>query len=493
MQVSRRSRMTQPRTTWGAGVRTRIAPSPTGEDLHVGNAYTALLNYAFARKNKGQFIVRIEDTDQKRKVKGAEERILASLKWLSLEPDEGLGKEGSYSPYRQSERLKLYQKYAKQLVEQGDAYYCFCTPERLAKIRKKQQKTGKPPIYDGYCRQLKAQPRTRTFGSVRGKGSGLKADKGEPYVIRLKMPREGETVFTDVLRGEVKFQNKLIDDQVLLKSDGFPTYHLAVVVDDHLMEITHIIRGDEWISSVPKHIKIYKSFGWNLPIFAHTPILRNADKSKLSKRKNPVWVGWYREQGFLPEALINYLGLLGYSMPDGREEFTLGEFIDEFELDKIATSGPIFDTNKLEWLNGEYIRKLKVKSLKSKVIEYIGGEYEEEIVEKTIPLIQTRIRKLSDYLPLCNFFFQPPKEYEKEVNRDWIKKVITILTSVTTWKTNFLYEKVCNLAQKLSVSKSKLFMDIRIGITGRKVGPPLFESMEILGKQESLRRLAAAL
>lgn len=457
-------------------VRTRIAPSPTGKDLHVGNAYTALLNYAFARKNKGQFIVRIEDTDPKRKVKGAEERILASLKWLSLEPDEGLGKGGPYSPYRQSKRLKLYQKYAKQLVEQGDAYFCFCTPERLAKIRKKQQKAGKPPIYDGKCRNK----------NVKGQLPNVKC------VIRLKMPREGETVFRDVLRGEVRFQNKLIDDQVLLKSDGFPTYHLAVVVDDHLMKISHIIRGDEWISSVPKHIQIYKSFGWNLPIFAHTPLLRNADKSKLSKRKNPVWVGWYRKQGFLPEALINYLGLLGYSMPDGREEFTLEEFIQEFELDKIATSGPIFDVNKLEWLNGEYIRKAQSLKLKAQILNFIGKEYDEEIVKKTIPLIQTRIKKLSDYLPLCNFFFQPPEEYEKEINRAWIKKVMTILTSVTTWKTNFLYEKVSNLARKLSISKSKLFMDTRIGITGRKIGPPLFESMEILGKEESLARLKRA-
>lgn len=411
-------------------VKTRIAPSPTGEDLHVGNAYTALLNYTFAKKNKGKFIVRIEDTDQKRKVAGSEKKIFESLKWLGFEPDE--------KPVRQSERLGLYQKYARELVDKKSAYY-------------------------------------------------------KEKAIRLKMPKDGETVFRDFLRGEIRFQNKLIDDQVILKSDGYPTYHLAVVVDDYLMKITHIIRGEEWISSVPKHIQIYKALGWKPPIFAHTPLLRNPDKSKLSKRKNPVWVGWYKEQGILPEALVNYLGILGYSMPDEREIFSLPEFIDEFDLKRIGTSAPVFDMTKLEWINGEYIRKLKVKSLKSKVMNLIGGGYDDNLVEKTIPLIQTRIKKLSDYLPMCGFFFRAPADYKKDINKEWIIKVIEKLKLTNEWRTEKIHKSMEDLAKKLALSRGKLFMDIRIALTGKKIGPPLFESMEILGKKESIKRLLSNL
>lgn len=398
--------------------------------MHVGNAYTALLNYAFAKKHNGQFIVRIEDTDQKRIVSGAEEKIFKSLKWLGFTPDE--------KPVRQSERLDIYQKYARELVKKQAAYY-------------------------------------------------------EEKAIRLKMPTQGETVFHDLVRGEIRFQNKLIDDQVLLKSDGFPTYHLAVVVDDYLMKITHVIRGEEWISSVPKHIRIYQALGWKPPVFVHTPLLRNPDKSKLSKRKNPVWVGWYKEQGFFAETVINYLGLLGFSMPDGREVFSLDEFIKEFDLERIFTSAPVFNVTKLEWLNGEYIRKMKNEKLKMKIIEYIGQEYDEEIVEKTIPLIKTRIKKLADYLPMCEFFFKAPKEYERKVSKEWTNKIIKKLKSFRRWETELIHNEMSGLAEELAVAKSTLFMDIRIAITGKKVGPPLFESMEILGREESFKRLKRAI
>ncbi len=270
-------------------VRTRIAPSPTGQDLHIGNAYTALVNSVFARKNKGKFIIRIEDTDRTRFVEGSEKRILSSLAWLGIAHDEGPDVGGPYAPYRQSDRLSVYKKYAEELIAKKHAYYCFCTPQRLEQMRKNQEANHLPPMYDGLCKTVK--------------NSELRIKNGEPYVIRLNVPDEGTTTFHDIIRGDISFGNKLIDDQVILKSDGFPTYHLGVVVDDHLMKISHIIRGEEWISSTPKHILIYQFLGWEPPQFAHMPLLRNPDKSKLSKRKNPVWVSWYKEQGFLPEVM----------------------------------------------------------------------------------------------------------------------------------------------------------------------------------------------
>jgi len=277
-------------------VRTRLAPSPTGENLHIGNVYTALINYVFAHKNKGKFIIRVEDTDRTRLIAGSEERILASLKWVGLNYDEGPDIGGPFAPYRQSERKNLYKKYAEELAEKKSAYYCFCDSKRLEEMRRVHVR------YDGFCKK---------YSYDRAKE---KAEK-EPYVIRLNVPQEGKTEFNDVIHGKISFENNLLDDQILLKSDGFPTYHLGVVIDDHLMEITHIIRAEEWISSTPKHILIYKALGWNIPVFAHTPILRNPDKSKFSKRKNPVWVSWYREEGFLPEAILNYLALMGWSHP----------------------------------------------------------------------------------------------------------------------------------------------------------------------------------
>jgi glutamyl-tRNA synthetase len=469
-----------------SNVRVRIAPSPTGENLHIGNVYTALLNYAYARASGGKFIVRIEDTDRTRYVEGSETRILDSLKWLGISYDEGPDIGGPYAPYRQSERIELYKKYAEELVASGHAYYCVCSSERLKEMRDGQVAAKIPTIYDGTCKAKKL-----TKSQVEGK----------QYVIRLNVPDSGVTTFTDLIRGEIAFENKLIDDQVLLKSDGYPTYHLGVVVDDHCMEISHIIRAEEWISSTPKHILLYQAFGWTLPIFAHGPILRNPDRSKLSKRKNPVWVSWYREQGYLPEAILNYLALMGWSMPDEKELFTLDEFIKNFKLEDIKAVGPAFDLKKLDWMNGEYIRKMEIsqpkvgppraENLKSLILEFIGEKYDADLVEKTLPLVRERIKKLSDYLPLAGFFYAKPTTYEIPL-KGYVKGITETgiaLREIKTWKANSIGETLQSVATKLGIKNSEYFMMIRVAITGKKISPPLNESMEILGHDEVIARL----
>lgn len=459
-------------------VRVRIAPSPTGRDLHIGNVYTALLNYVFAKSKNGRFIVRIEDTDTKREIPEAQKNILSSLSWLGLSYDEGPGIGGPYGQYRQSERLKLYRHFAEKLIKAERAYYCFCSEKRLKKMRKKQQKMGLPTLYDKHCKGLSAK-------------KIKERQKKEQYVVRLSVPDKGTTKFQDAIRGEISFENKLIDDQVVLKSDGYPTYHLAVVVDDYAMHISHVIRAEEWISSTPKHILLYKYLGWKTPVFAHTPILRNPDRSKLSKRKNPVWVSWYREQGFLPEAVLNYLALMGWSHPQDKEIFSLDEMIKHFRLEEVKKVGPVFDIAKLEWMNGEYIRKLKVKSLKLKVLDFIGKTYPKDIVEKTIPLVQERMKKLSDYLFLCEFFFKRPKTWESDLtgHEKLIRKIHVELESASLWKADKIGEKMQKLAKKEGIANSKFFMILRIAVTGKKITPPLNESMEILGKEEVLARL----
>lgn len=457
-------------------VRVRIAPSPTGEDLHIGNVYTALINYVFARQNKGKFVVRIEDTDRTRLVIGSEERILKSLKWFGLNYDEGPDISGDFGPYRQSERLNLYKKYAEELVGKGHAYYCFCTTERLEQMRKDQQEKRLPPMYDGQCKGIKNREARI---------------KNEKYVIRLNVPDEGVTDFNDLIRGKISFENKLIDDQVLLKSDGYPTYHLGVVVDDYLMQISHIIRAEEWISSTPKHILIYKYLGWELPVFAHGPILRNPDKSKLSKRKNPVWAVWYKEQGYLPEAILNYLALMGWSHPDGKDIFTIEEFIEKFKLEDLKPVGPSFDLKKLEWMNGEYIRKYQISKLKDQIYNFYQQKYSLELIEKTIPLIQERIKKFSDYLPLAGFFFERPKIYDIDLQdkTNLLEKIISRLKLISEWHAQLIGEKLQDLAIETGVKTGDFFMILRVALTGKKISPPLNESMEILGKEEVIIRL----
>ena len=391
-------------------VRTRIAPSPTGQDLHIGNAYTALINYVFAKKNGGQFIIRIEDTDRTRFVEGSEDRILASLAWLGIPHDEGPDVGGPYVPYRQSERLVDYKKYAEELVEKGHAYYCFCTSERLEQMRKDQEANHLPPMYDGLCKKIDLQEAKKR----------VKAE--EKYVIRLNVPDEGTTTFRDIVRGDVSFENKLIDDQVLLKSDGFPTYHLGVVVDDHIMKISHIIRGEEWISSTPKHILLYQFFEWEVPAIAHVSVLRNPDRSKLSKRKNPVWVADYKTKGFLPEAIKNYLATMAWSYPGGKEIFSVDEMAAEFTLESIQTTAPIFDTEKLRWMNGEYLR-MKSDDVLLALIKNFNPEkkYDDALLKKILPLIRDRMKLLSEFESLAGFFFEARKvNRPRSVGaRDW--------------------------------------------------------------------------
>ncbi|MBI4005009.1 glutamate--tRNA ligase [Candidatus Roizmanbacteria bacterium] len=470
-------------------VRTRIAPSPTGEDIHIGNLYTALINYAFAKKHAGQFIIRIEDTDRERYVDGSEDRVLQTIKSYGIIYDEGPDIGGPYAPYKQSERLSLYKKYAEQLVEKGAAYYCFCSKERLDEIRKKQIAEKRIPKYDRHCRDVQSSQLRQGFAGRAEFGVG----SGEKYVIRLKVPDDRDIVFADVIRGKIIINSNTLDDQVLLKSDGYPTYHLAVVVDDNAMKITHVIRAEEWINSTPKHILLYEAFGWELPIFTHLPILRNPDRSKLSKRKNPVWAAWYLEQGFLPEAVLNYLSLMGWSHPEQKEIFSLAEFIEKVDLKNFQPVGPSFDIVKLEWMNGEYIRKTQNSKLRTKIFEYYNKQYPENIIEKTIPLIKERIKKLSDYLPLCEFFFKRPEKHEIDLSnkRDLLKKMHDALLPIEQWNNRTIGDAMQELAKREGVRTGEFFMILRVATTGKKISPPLNESMEILGKQECLMRVKA--
>lgn len=462
-------------------VRTRIAPSPTGQDIHIGNLYTAYINWAFARKHKGQFIIRIEDTDRTRYVEGAEEKILNSFKSYGLDYDESIDKKGPHAPYRQSERLEIYKKHVEELIEKGNAYYCICTKERLDEVRKGMIAEKKVPKYDKYC--LTKQEEVKTA-----------IEKGAAYVVRLNVPENYDVVFQDVIRGEIKINTNNIDDQVLMKSDGFPTYHLAVVIDDHLMEISHVIRAEEWISSTPKHILLYNAFGWKLPIFAHLPILRNPDKSKLSKRKNPVWASWYLEQGYLPEAILNYLALMGWSHPEEKEIFDREEFISVFTLERVSPVGPAFDLKKLEWMNGQYIMKLSDDELTEKLVAFYNEKkFGRSFVAKTVPLIKERIKTLSEYAPLVSFLLEKPTEYEVDLSdsKDLMSQISSRLEGISDWTADSIGSSMVALAKELGVSNSTFFMKLRVAVSGKKITPPLNDSMELLGKEETIQRIQA--
>ncbi len=380
-------------------VRTRIAPSPTGFP-HIGTIYQALFNYSWAGKNKGKFIVRIEDTDQARFVEGAEDKIFEAIDWFGLAEDESPRKGGEFAPYRQSERLDIYKKYSQELIEKNGAYYCFCTKERLDALRSAQSAGRQPTMYDGHCRNLSKEE--------------AEAKLSEPHVLRLRIPQKTITV-RDEIRGGVEFDPSLIEDTILVKSDGFPTYHFAVVVDDHLMKITHVIRGEEWLSSLPKHIVLYEYFGWEKPLFYHTPVLRNPDKLKLGKRHGHANVDWYREEGFLPEAILNFLALMGWSHPRQIEDFDLQEFISLFDPKDLKPVGPIFDLTKLEWLNGSWIRKLSAGDIKKRLQEFYKSDkefssvFDSKHIDLLIGLAQSRMKKLSEFKNLVN---TPEKQRE---------------------------------------------------------------------------------
>jgi len=433
---------------------------------------------AFARQNGGKFVLRIEDTDQARSMVESEQVIFRALRWLGLDWDEGPDVGGSYGPYRQSERLSLYQQYAGQLVEQGDAYYCTCTPERLAALRQAQVAAKQPPGYDRRCRNL-----------------GLRPGADEPHVIRMKMPLEGESVFEDLVRGELRRQFKDSDDQVIVKSDGFPTYHLAVVVDDHLMEISHVVRGEEWISSTPKHLALYRAFGWEPPQFAHMPLLRNPDKSKVSKRKNPTSLLWYERQGYLPEAMLNFLALLGWSMPDGREIFSFHDVVANFSFERVVTSGPVFAMDKLQSINGHYIRSLDGDELLTRL-------FERDFVRAQLPLVQERMRTLNEFHTATAFFYEDELNYDpallaprKAAAEDvlgWLKTARQRIEEFRPWQPAPLEETLRALVTEQGWNTGQVFMAIRVAITGSTQSPPLTETMEVLGREKTLQRLDRA-
>ncbi|MEX1138585.1 MAG: glutamate--tRNA ligase [Bacteroidota bacterium] len=471
--------------------RVRFAPSPTGF-LHVGGLRTALYNFLFARHNSGKFILRVEDTDQSRKVEGAVENLIETLRWSGIEFDEGPGIDGGFGPYTQSERLQTYHEHVQKLVSDGHAYHCFCTPERLDQVRKQQQAMKLPPAYDRHCRDL---PREE---------SEKRRKSGEPGVIRMKVPIGGEMTFEDIIRGKVTIAHKVLDDQVLLKSDGFPTYHLAVVVDDHLMKISHVIRGEEWLPSTPKHIMLYKYFGWDVPQFAHLPLLLNPDRTKLSKRQGDVAVEDYRNKGYLREAIVNFVAFLGWNPGDEREIFTLNDLIRDFTLERVGKSGAVFNVEKLNWLNQQHLR-LKPDEEIATLLELLLQEAgvsapSRSYLLRVVALMKERVTFIPDYLEFAGYFFNDPTEYdEKGRQKHWnadAKKALAMLAEqlekAPAFTTQSIEEALRVLAEQLGVGAGKLIHATRLALSGRVVGPGLFEMMELLGKDTVVRRLRHA-
>ena len=473
-------------------VRVRIAPSPTG-DPHVGTAYIGLFNLVYARHHGGKFVLRIEDTDQTRSTRQSEEAIYRSLRWAGLTWDEGPDVGGPYAPYRQSERTELYRQHVDVLLQRGAAYRCFCTAERLDEVRRAQLQAKQSTKYDGHCRSLSSAESAERHAA------------GEPHVVRLAFPTAGQTTVPDQIRGPIVFENTQIDDQVLLKTDGFPTYHLANVVDDHLMEITDVIRAEEWISSTPKHVQLYAAFGWEAPRFWHMPLLRNADKSKISKRKNPTSLEYYERIGILPEAMRNFLGMLGWSMPDEREKFTLDEMVQNFTFARLSLSGPVFDLKKLEWLNGQYIRELAPAELARRVSEYVLSAAR---VLEVAPLIHERIERLDQFVPMTAYLFGalegeldygwellvPKKKFTgtpKDVH-DALLEAAESLDVVREWTPPAIEAPLRALAERLGWKAGDLFTPVRVAVTGRTASPPLFETMVALGAAICRARLRAA-
>jgi glutamyl-tRNA synthetase len=471
-------------------VRVRIAPSPTG-DPHVGTAYIALFNYVFARQQGGKFVLRIEDTDQQRARGDSEQMIFDALHWVGLTWDEGPDVGGPFAPYRQSERSEHYRDHIALLLDRGEAYRCFCTEDRLAKLRLQQQAEKRAAGYDRHCRELAPQDAQR------------RAAAGEPHVVRLKVPLAGPIAFHDRLRGEVVRDAKEIDDQVLLKSDGLPTYHLANVVDDHLMEISHVIRAEEWISSTQKHVLLYRAFGWEPPEFIHMPLLRNADKdkTKISKRKQPVSVNYYRDIGILPEALLNFLGTMGWSFGGDREKFTLQEMIDVFSWDRISLGGPVFNLEKLTWLNEKYLHELSVEELADRAIAW---RLNKDYLMSALPLIQKRIRKLDELIPAIEFLFSGDLDYGSVMAELAIPEVapgdvakalfayVERFEARIGWTRQMLEEEAGAWCTQLGWKTKHAFMLLRVALTARTATPPLFETMEVLGKEITRRRLRRA-
>ncbi len=480
-------------------VRLRVAPSPTG-DPHVGTAYMSLFNLAFARQQGGAFILRIEDTDRGRYIEDSEQQIFETLQWLGLDWDEGPDKGGPFAPYRQSERLDTYRPFVQTLLASGNAYYCWCSPERLTEMREAQQRAKQPTGYDRLC-----------HGKTRDERASLPGFSDIP-VVRMLIPDDVAVSFVDLIRGETSAPRP--DDQVIVKGDGFPTYHLAVVVDDHLMGITHVVRGEEWISSTPKHLLLYKWLGLQPPAFAHMPLLRNTDKSKISKRKNPAArLLWFREQGYLPEALRNFLALMGYSMPDGREVFSFDDMVENFDWARVSPVGPVFDIDKLNWLNGEYLRALSAPELATRLLPVLqaagviatpASAAQVALLEAATPLVHERMKLLSEAIEMVGFLFIDDAAFEIDPAsaakvlgpdaRPTLDAALAALDGLAGWEHDAIKAALDEaLVAGLGLKPRNAFGPLRVAITGRTISPPLFESMELLGREVSLRRLRHAL
>jgi glutamyl-tRNA synthetase len=474
--------------------RVRFAPSPTGF-LHVGGLRTALYNYLFAKNKKGKFILRVEDTDRNRFVEGAIENLIATLKWVGLEFDEGPGKEGNYGPYVQSQRLDLYKNLAGELIKNKKAYYCFCTQERLDQLRENQKKSGLQPKYDKHCLHLGKEEIEDNL------------NKNIPHVVRMNIQAGQTVIVKDIIRGNVEFNTGVIDDQVLIKSDGYPTYHLANVVDDHSMKITHVIRGEEWLSSTPKHILLYDSFGWEKPLFAHLPLLLNPDKTKLSKRQGDVAVEDYRQKGYLKEALLNFVALLGWNAGDDKEFYSMGELIESFTLERVNKSGAVFDIEKLNWLNAEHLRKMPVEKIITSLREEISTSgiknesFTDEYLSKVISAMLERVSFVKEILVNGFYFFEDPVEYDeptvkkrwKEDSAEHLKKLIVEFSKLNSPTKENFEEALRRTSDELKVGTGKLIHPVRLAVSGVGGGPGVFEILDIIGKEKTINRLETAI
>jgi glutamyl-tRNA synthetase len=469
-------------------VRLRFAPSPTGA-LHIGSVRTTLYNYLFARQRGGVLILRVEDTDQDRLVAGAIESIYDGLRWLGISSNEGPQEGGPHAPYVQSERLPLYQRHAQELIDKGAAYYCFCSKERLAALRAEQEARHEITRYDRHCRNIPP-------------ADAAERAKTEPHVVRLKVPDEGTLAIDDLVHGHIEWRADTIEDQVILKSDGFPTYHLAVVIDDHVMDITHIMRGDEWMASVPKHLLIYRAFGWDVPPMAHVPSVLGPDGKKLSKRHGSTAVSQFRDDGYLPEALINYLALIGWSPGTEDEVFSMDDLIRVWKIEQVQSAGGKWDKERLDYFNGVWIRKLPVDELVRRLEPFVPAEWDRKILRSIAPHIQERMKTLKDAAEQIRFLFTDdigyeaslliPKKSDRVTTAEALARARAVLTPLEPFVAAVIEPTLVGLATELGWSRKDLNGAIRMAITGRQVGPPLYESLEILGKEKSLRRIEMA-
>lgn len=476
-------------------IRVRYAPSPTGY-IHIGNLRTALYNYLFARHTGGKFIVRIEDTDQARKVEGAVENLIATLKWAGLDYDEGPEKGGDYGPYYQSERLEIYKTHVEILLQKKKAYYCFCSAERLTALREEQQKQKlNQTKYDKHCLHLSDEEVAANIA------------KGMPHVVRLNVDPSSTIKFKDDVRGDVEFSGEVVDDQVLIKSDNYPTYHLANVIDDHLMKVTHVIRGEEWLPSTPKHVLLYEAFGWDVPVFAHLPLLLNPDRSKLSKRQGDVAVEDYRKKGFLSEALINFIAMLGWTAGDDKEFYYIDELIKCFSLDRVNKSGAVFDIEKLNWLNAEHLRRKSdaelIQMLRDdlKTSKYSGNNYSDEYLLKVIHAMKERVSFVQEFYEKGSYFFEEPTSYEEAaLKKRWKEESPAILRKysekISTYENPVKedFEKVLHeTATEMNVGNGNVIHPLRLATSGVSGGPGIFEILDIIGKDKTINRINAIL